>query len=68
MCVGGERENKQIKIKYQVEIRVMGGKEAKKEGYRMLSTYTVLIFYGTVKESLHKRWHLSGDLRETRVQ
>lgn len=55
MCVVGERENKQIKIKYQVEIRVMGDKEAKKEGYRMLSMYTVLIFYGMVKESLQKR-------------
>lgn len=67
MCVGGERENKQIKIKYEVEIRVMGGKEAKKEGYRMLSMYTVLIFYAMVKESLQKRWHLSRDLREAGV-
>lgn len=45
----------------------MGDKEAKKEGYRMLSMYAVLIFYAMVKESLQKRWHLKRDLREARV-
>lgn len=48
----GEDKNKSNKISSRDTC--YEGQRSKERGLQMLSIYTVLIFYGTVKESLHK--------------